>query len=227
MHAVTIFLIAASGALYALGVSRLWRRAGVGRGIGLADVACVAAGFAALAFALLSPLHHLADERLWAHMVQHEILMVVAAPLFVVARPLGALAWVLPVRLPRWLSDPWIAFALHAAAIWLWHIPGVFELSVKNAAAHFGQHASFFVTALMFWHGAFTRTGAGVASLFATMLHTGALGALMALSARPWYAGYGLEDQQLAGLVMWVPAGLAYPIAAMALLSRTLRRCAT
>lgn len=227
MHELTIFLIAGSGVLYALGVRRLWRHAGLGRGISIANVACVAAGFGTLAFALLSPLHHLAEELLWAHMVQHEILMVVAAPLFVVARPLGALAWVVPVRFPRWLSDPWIAFVLHAAAIWLWHVPGVFELSVKSSLAHFAQHACFFVTALMFWHGAFARTGAGVASLFATMLHTGALGALMALSARPWYGGYGLEDQQLAGLVMWVPAGLAYPIAALALLSRTLRRCAT
>lgn len=227
MHAITLALLVGSGLVYAIGARRLWRSAGVGRGISLANVACVAAGFATLGFALLSPLHHLAEERLWAHMVQHELLMVVAAPLFVLARPLGALAWVVPVRLPRWLSDPWIAFVLHAAAIWLWHIPGVFELSVKSAAMHFAQHASFFVTALMFWHGAFARTGPGVASLFITMLHTGALGALMALSGRPWYEGYGLEDQQLAGLVMWVPAGLAYPIAALALLSRTLRRSAT
>jgi putative membrane protein len=59
------------------------------------------------------------------------------------------------------------------------------------------------------------------------MLHTGALGALMTFSRAPWYAGFALEDQQLAGLVMWVPAGLAYPLAALLTLSRSLRRCAS
>ncbi len=156
-------------------------------------------------------------------MVQHELLMVIAAPLLVAARPLVALR----LRLPKWLSDPLVAWIAHAAAIWLWHVPGVFEAAAHDEALHFAQHASFLVTALMFWWTVFAKPGAGIASLFTTMLHTGALGALMALSNRSWYAGYALEDQQLAGLVMWVPAGLAYPIAAVVLLSRTLRRCAT
>ena len=227
MHAVTILLLSAFALLYALGVRRLWRHAGRGRGVSAWNVAAVTAGFATLAFALLSPLHHLAEEKLWAHMVQHELLMVVAAPLLVAARPLGALAWVRPFRLPAWLSDPYAGFALHAAAIWLWHIPGVFEAAVRSEAVHFAQHASFFASALIFWHGALAHAGVGVASLFATMMHTGALGALMALAGRSWYAGYSLDDQQLAGLVMWVPAGLAYPIAALYLMSRLLRRCAT
>ena len=227
MHELTISLVAAAALIYVSGVVRLWRRAGARRGIDAWAVSWFALGLAIMALALLSPLHHLSGERLWAHMVQHELLMVVAAPLFVASRPLGALAWVAPIRVPRWLSDPTWAFVLHAAAIWLWHIPGVFGASVKNEALHFAQHASFFVTALMFWESALRRAGPGVASLFATMMHTGLLGALMALSSRPWYAGYTLDDQQLAGLVMWVPAGLAYPIAAMVLISRTLRRCAT
>jgi putative membrane protein len=61
-----------------------------------------------------------------------------------------------------------------------------------------------------------------VLSLLATMIHTGLLGALMTFSPQPWYAGYGLEDQQLAGLVMWVPAGMAYPLAALYLVARSL-----
>jgi putative membrane protein len=223
MHALTWTLLALGTVAYAVGVRRIWRRAGVGRAIGLSRVLAFCGAMLVLLVAVLSPLHHLAEERLWAHMVQHELLMVIAAPLLVAARPLVALR----LALPKWLSDPLVAWIAHAAAIWLWHVPGIFEAAAHHQGLHFAQHASFLVTALMFWWTVFARPGAGVASLFTTMLHTGALGALMALSNRSWYAGYALEDQQLAGLVMWVPAGAAYPLAALLLLSRTLRRCAT
>jgi putative membrane protein len=223
MHAVTWTLLALGTIAYAVGVRRLWQRAGFGRAIGLSQVLSFSGGMLVLLLALLSPLHHLAEERLWAHMVQHELLMVIAAPLLVAARPLVALR----LALPKWLSDPLVAWIAHAAAIWVWHVPGIFEAAAHHEGLHFAQHASFLVTALMFWWTVFARPGAGVASLFTTMLYTGALGALMALSNRSWYAGYALEDQQLAGLVMWVPAGAAYPLAALLLLGRTLRRCAT
>jgi putative membrane protein len=223
MHALTWTLLALGTVAYAVGVRRIWRRAGVGRAIGLSRVLAFCGAMLVLLVAVLSPLHHLAEERLWAHMVQHELLMVIAAPLLVAARPLVALR----LALPKWLSDPLVAWIAHAAAIWLWHVPGIFEAAAHHQGLHFAQHASFLVTALMFWWTVFARPGAGVASLFTTMLHTGALGALMALSNRSWYAGYALEDQQLAGLVMWVPAGAAYPLAALLLLSRALRRCAT
>lgn len=226
MHALTYGLLGAGALLYGLGLGRLWQHAGVGRGLHVSEACYFVLGLLIMGAALLSPLHHLAEERLWAHMVQHELLMVLAAPLFTAARPLAACAWVIPVRVPPWLSDPLVAWTLHAAAIWLWHVPGVFEAAAHHEALHFAQHASFFVTALMFWHSVLARPGA-VLSLFTTMLHTGALGALMALSGRPWYAGYALEDQQLAGLVMWVPAGAAYPLAALVILNRALRRCAT
>ena len=223
MHELTVFLVVGAALLYGTGA---WRRA-QHRCIDRRAIACFTLGLLVIAAALLSPLHHLAEARLWAHMVQHELLMVVAAPLFVAARPLGMLAWIVPLRIPRPLCDPGVAFTVHALAIWLWHIPGLFEASAQTPALHMVQHASFFASALMFWESVLRGPGRGVASLFATMMHTGALGALMALAGRSWYAGYTLEDQQLAGLVMWVPAGLAYPIAAMLVVSRTLRRCAT
>jgi putative membrane protein len=223
MHALTWTLLALGTVAYAVGVRRLWQRAGVGRGLGVFHIVSFGLAMSVLLAALLSPLHHLAEERLWAHMVQHELLMVIAAPLLVAARPLVALR----LPLPKWLSDPLVAWIAHAAAIWLWHVPGIFEAAAHHEGLHFAQHASFLLTARRFWWTVFARPGAGVASLFTTMLHTGALGALMALSNRSWYAGYALEDQQLAGLVMWVPAGAAYPLAALLLLGRTLRRCAT
>ena len=230
MHGLTIALLGAALGLYFLGLGKLWARAGAGRGIGYANVACFAAGWLVLAAALLSPLHHLAERLLWAHMVQHELLMVVAAPLLVLGRPLEAFAWVIPFRVPGVLSDPLFAWGLHAAGVWAWHVPALFEAAVHDPWLHLAQHASFFVPAAIFWWTVLApgaRQLPAMLSLLTTMMHTGALGALMTFSRAPWYAGYALEDQQLAGLVMWVPAGLAYPLAALALLSRSLRRWAS
>ncbi len=224
MHALTLFLLAAAALLYGLGVKALWRKAGVGRGIAPAQAACFAAGWATVAVALLSPLHHYAERLLWAHMVQHELLMVVAAPLIVLGRPLEAWAWAFPrawrggFAAKRFLDDGLLAWALHAAAIWIWHVPGLFERSVANEWVHLAQHSSFFLTGALFWWTVLAPGGnpaARLSSLFGTMLHTGALGALMAFSRASWYEGYALEDQQLAGLVMWIPAGVAYPAAAL------------
>jgi cytochrome c oxidase assembly factor CtaG len=105
----------------------------------------------------------------------------------------------------------------------------LFDAAVTNVVVHRLQHLSFFVTALLFWWSVMRRSdyGVGAFHLFVTMLHTSALGALMALSPRVLYgeqtlhsAEWGLtrlEDQQLAGVVMWVPAGTVYAGAALAL----------
>jgi putative membrane protein len=180
-------------------------------------------------------------------MVQHELLMVVAAPLLVLGRPLEAWTWALAppwrVLIGSWtrsiaarsawraFTEPVAAWSLHALALWAWHIPALFEAGLANEGVHILQHASFFVSALLFWSsvlGAARGAGAGVASVFTTMLHTGALGMLLTFAASPWYAAYtaggterfglnALEDQQLGGLVMWIPAGLAYLAAGLAL----------
>ena len=226
MHGLTIVLLLASALAYGAGVRRLWRKAGAGRGITPANFACFAAGWAVVAAALLSPLHHAAERLVWAHMVQHELLMVVAAPLIVLGRPLEAFGWVAAFRVPRLLSDPAFAWGLHAAALWAWHAPFLFEAALASPWAHVAQHASFFLPAAIFWWTVLApgaRALPAMMSLLTTMMHTGALGALMTFSRTPWYGGFGLEDQQLAGLVMWVPAGLAYPLAALFLLSRALR----
>src|SRR5688572_16490912 len=151
VHTLTVALLAASVLLYGVGVRRLWRRAGRGRGIRTVEVTCFGLGLLVLALALLSPLHHYAAAHVWAHMVQHELLMVVAAPLLVLGRPLEAWSWVVAFRLPRFLSNPIFAWALHAMAIWLWHVPALFLAAVENQWVHIAQHASFFVPAAMFW----------------------------------------------------------------------------
>jgi putative membrane protein len=244
-----------SAALYAIGISRLWRNAGAGRGITRGQVAAFAAGWLALVLALMSPLDGLGSRLFSAHMVQHEVLMLVAAPLLVLGRPLAAWAWAFTPagrrNLGRWLrvrwwsgtwsvlTDPLAAWALHALALWAWHIPDLFEAALRSPWVHVLQHASFLFSALLFWWavlGADVRSrkdsGYAMVYLFTTMLHTGALGALLTLAPTPWYPSYAaatgalgldpVEDQQLGGLVMWVPGGLAYLAAGLAVVSRLL-----
>jgi cytochrome c oxidase assembly factor CtaG len=128
------------------------------------------------------------------------------------------------------LSLPLVATLLHAVAIWVWHIPILFDAALVYTPLHWLQHLSFFVTAMFFWWsllGRRTTRGIAIACLFFTAMHSGFLGVLIALADRPMYplqsqfaAASGLDplaDQQLAGLIMWVPAGLAYVVAGLAL----------
>ena len=250
-----VVLLVSSGALYTFGVRRLWRNAGAARGLSRGQVASFAAGWLSLVVALVSPLDALGDRLFSAHMVQHELLMIVAAPLLVVGRPLAAWAWAVPqpglravggwLRSPAWsalwrvLTNPLAAWTLHPLALWIWHVPAFFESALQNAGWHVLQHASFLITALLFWWTVLgrdqrSRTSAGLATiyLFTTMLHTGLLGALLTFASSPLYPAYlasagtfgidPLEDQQLGGLVMWVPGGLAYLAAGLAAAARLL-----
>jgi cytochrome c oxidase assembly factor CtaG len=246
-----IVLLAVSAALYAAGLRRLWRHAGRGRGVAGRAAAAFGAGWLALAVALVSPLDPLGTRLFSAHMLQHELLMVVAAPLMLIGRPLAVWAWALPRRARRrvgdffhhpawrlpwlWISAPLAAWLLHAAALWLWHVPALFEAALHDGVVHTWQHFSFLFSALLFWWSALgqatrPRQGGALVYLFTTMVHSGALGALITLSPSVWYPSYlpttaalgidALEDQQLGGLVMWVPAGLAYLCTGLALAAR-------
>lgn len=139
-------------------------------------------------------------------------------------RPVGAL-WAT-------LTRPGPAATLHGVVILAWHAPALYQRTLTSDAFHAAQHASFLGSALLFWwalihgRGARGRYGLAVLYLFITSIYTGGLGALLAVADRVWYPAYAattsawgltpLEDQQLAGLVMWVPAGLVYLVAALA-----------
>jgi putative membrane protein len=240
--------LAVSLALYVVGMARLWGHAGRGRGLRPHQAGAFLLGWLMLVLALVSPLDGLGAWLFSAHMVQHELLMAVVAPLMVMSRPLAVWIWACPPswrrpigavfqrpawRRPwRWLTSPLGAWLLHAAVLWLWHIPRCFEAALASNTIHTWQHLSFLASALLFWWavlGRASRSSRAVALvlLFTTMLHTGALGALLTLSPVPWYGSYvpttaafgwdALEDQQLGGLVMWLPAGLAYFVAGLAL----------
>ncbi|HEV8239841.1 MAG TPA: cytochrome c oxidase assembly protein [Thermoanaerobaculia bacterium] len=234
---------------YGVGLARLWRRAGVGAGVPRWAAASAAAGIVALLAGLGPPLAPLADLRFAAHMGQHELLMLVAAPLLALGRPLLVLLWALP---PRWrarvgdevrrpaavaawrrITTPVAVLAQQAAVLWFWHARGPFEAALAHDGLHAVQHLTFFVSAALFWwalvYGRFGRLGygAGVLVVFATAAHCGLLGALLTVARTPWYPTHAardlahgvdaLADQQLAGLLMWVPAGLVLLVACLAL----------
>ena len=235
---------------YAIGLSRLWRHAGPGSGITVGQASAFAGGMLLLAFALCSPFDGFASELFLAHMVQHELLMVAVAPLLVLGRPLATWTWALSPRarvavgrstrqelLRRvWqaITHPLSAFMIHAVALWLWHVPSLFDAALRSEGIHALQHASFLFSALLFWWAVLRpgdirlRDGVAVLYLFATMLHTGALGALLTVSNLPWYPqatnpSWGIaaiEDQQIGGLIMWIPAGTIYIFAALWVMAR-------
>jgi cytochrome c oxidase assembly factor CtaG len=198
-------------------------------------------GWASLMVALVSPIHPLGEALFSAHMVQHEILMLISAPLLVLSRPLVTFLWALPLSwrkaLGRWskktpvaaswlfLTAPLTAWLVHAVAIWAWHAPYLFQLTLRSDLAHSAQHLSFFLSGLLFWWAVFfahgrKAYGAGFLYVFTTAIHTGILGALLTFSPHVWYPAYNgttrawgltpLEDQQVGGLIMWVPASLFY-----------------
>ena len=240
--------------LYAIGAIRLWHRSANSRRLRLRHAVLFAVGWLVLALALESPLHALGERVFTAHMIEHELLMAVAAPLFIASYPAAALMWALPLKLRKalgaigqsrslgivWgrISRPGAATMLHGVAIWIWHIPALFEAALERGVLHYLQHASFFGTGVLFWWALLPRRrsearGGAVLHLFLTTLHTGLLGVLLVVSPRLWYpANTGgsqfwnltsLEDQQLAGLVMWVPAGLIYGGAALFLVGLWIR----
>ncbi len=173
-------------------------------------------------WALFGPLDKWADGSTAWHMVQHMLLILGVAPLAVLARPLvqwrAALGpgldafWRALHRLSR---RPLACALLHAAVLWFWHAPVPYQLALAQPLWHVLAHASFVLSAWLFWW-AVLRPGRGVlaaaGALLFTLTHTGLLGAWLTFAPRPLYgepAG-SLSDQQLAGLLMWVPGGLVY-----------------
>jgi cytochrome c oxidase assembly factor CtaG len=234
-----------SGALYLIGIRRT-------TAIRRWEVACFWAGWLTLAIALISPVHPLGEALFSVHMVQHELLMVIAPPLLILGRPVVVFLWALPFKWRRrlgramkrpspqlmWgaLTAPFGAWLIHAIVLWGWHAPPLFQATLTSDLVHSAQHISFLGSALLFWWALLRdmRYGAGVFYLFTTAIHTSILGALLTFSATLWYPAYAtrtaawgltpIQDQQLGGLIMWVPASLIYVIAGLWLTALWLKR---
>jgi cytochrome c oxidase assembly factor CtaG len=241
--------------VYARGLRRLWRHAGIGRGVRRWEAASFAGGWLALAAALVSPLHPWGNALFSVHMTQHELLMLVAAPLLVLGKPAVAslkalppgrapalLRWAKPAWVRgawRFVANPLVAWLLHAVVLWTWHAPALFRAALQSEFVHALQHLGFLLSAVLFWWAILHRGrgamgyGAAVLYLFTTAVHSGLLGALITLAGVVWYPEYlgttrswgltPLEDQQLGGLVMWVPACSLYAVAGLALFTGWLR----
>jgi mxaJ protein len=254
---VLISLLFLAGAWYAAGYRRVWPASRVGRAMLARRGVLFAAGWLVIAVSLLSPLHRLGARSFTAHMIEHELLMLVAAPLIAFARPIGVFVWALPRSARhalgafghrrgfaaswRSISSPLSASLIQAAMLWLWHAPAFFDAALRSELWHAAQHLSLVASALLFWWSINTASSLerkhGVAGfyLFFTSVHSALLGALMAFAESPWYSQYArmglsgtaglspLEDQQIAGLVMWVPGGAVHAIAALIYLSRWFR----
>ena len=249
--------LALTALVYARGAREALTRARRSKVAVTREVILFACGFTILTLALVSPIHSAGSALLSAHMIQHELLMALAAPLLVLGKPAIPLIWGLPASVRRhvggffssgpiasaWsiLTRPLVAFLLHASAIWIWHAPVLYDASVGTEAIHAAQHFSFLGTALVFWWSIFNsahrRSGQGFAilSLFLTGLHTTLLGALLTIVETPIYHAYSdvgtapwglsaLEDQQLGGVIMWVPGSIVYMAAALYLMLGLLRR---
>ena len=125
------------------------------------------------------------------------------------------------------MISPAVATVAHGAVLWAWHMPRFYQLTLESIGWHRFEHLSFAFTAMLFWWSLARggQQGVKVACLFVTTLHSSLLGLLLTLSPRLWYpaqsalaADWGLtplQDQQLAGLVMWVPMGAIYTVAAL------------
>jgi putative membrane protein len=210
--------------------------------------ACFAGAVLLAVLSLESPLDFVADRYLFsAHMVQHLLLLLAVAPLLALSAP-AALAADLRAHLPRWLwrvgVHPVAVFVVFVGDLWVWHAPALYELTLHSEAIHVLEHLSFVATATAFWWLAF---GAGETALpvlarigfvFLAGIPNTLLGAVITFAPAVLYPSYqlaleqpglgralaaqygvtALGDQELGGLLMWVPGGFVYLLAIIAIL---------
>ncbi len=177
----------------------------------------LAGGIGVLLILFISPLCALTVALFSARVAHHVLLVAVAAPL---------LALAFPSRSGRDLPLTW-PVALHAVVLWFWHVPDVYAAAIHDPAPYWAMQISLLGTAFLLWRRvlAARQAGAALLALLATVIQMGMLGALLTFAQQPLYRPHfmttgpfglsPLEDQQLAGLIMWVPAALPWLVAAL------------
>ena len=228
------------GALYFYGIGPLRRRQGWGPSPAPWQVASFCAALLVLLVSLNGPVHDLSDYYLFSvHMVQHLVLTLVFPPLFLAGlpgwllRPALVRRGVLPVA--RFLTRPWVAAVLFSASIAVWHLGTFYALMMRNHEVHIATHLMFMVTAVLMWWPVMSplpelpRLPPALAMLYLFLvgIPMQLVGALITFADEvlyPWYVAaprtWGLsplDDQQLGGLLMWVPGNL-YMFAAIGVL---------
>jgi putative membrane protein len=230
-----------AAALYARGWLHLRRRK-------RAEAACFYSGLGVIVIALCSPIGAYDAQLFSLHMSEHLLLALVAPPLLLLGRPLVAMLWGLPpqerlgaarllaphgvlARIGWKLTQPRTAVTLYVVAFAVWHLPALYDLAQGASPIHWTEHITFFATALLFWwpvihpHGGPRRLPkmAAIVYFAVPMVEGALLGGLLTLANTPLYRTYALEDQQLAGLIMWIPGGIVYAAAVLAALLSVLR----
>ena len=240
-----LYVLVVAAFLYALGGKQMVKTNHV-------RSAAFYAGLATLALAVASPIDAFSDRLFWAHMTQHVLLTMVAPPLLLlgrpwprmlkpfapsVRRPVARAVLVGPTlgplrRLGRWISKPLPAFVAFSIVLLGWHLPALYDLTLRNVFAHDLEHMLFFSTALLMWvhlvPGAAARPklsdGQRVAYGTAALLVSWVLAVVLGFASTPVYNAYAslttrpgglsaLTDQQIAAGIMWVPASIPFLIA--------------
>ena len=245
------------GLLLAAWAYRRGQTIGPRRPVDIWRARCFTGALVVLGLALLSPLDALSGALASAHMVQHLLLLLVAAPLLALSAPSSAILRGSPPALRRasgrWrrrlrlthgnlgvLRHPAAVWLLSVGVIWFWHAAAPYDAALDNEFLHVLEHASFLVTAVLFWQvvvgvrgAARVSGGLGVLLVFAMAMQSVFLAVLLTFARTPWYSGYAattaswgldqLTDQRLAGVIMWIPAGGIYLVVALALLVTWIR----
>lgn len=200
------------------------------------------AGVVVLLFAQASPLDALGDTYLFsAHMIQHLLLLLIVPPLLVLGIPARLAArWLAAPRIGRAehaLRHPAVAWLLGIGAMYLWHVPALYNAALARTGVHIAEHLCFLATGVAFWWPVCAPLpGARYAPLplllylFTAAVASSVLGIILTFASPGLYPaylqpadtrgflplireGWGLSpsvDQQLGGLIMWVPGGLVY-----------------
>lgn len=242
-------------ALYGLGARRRLRLVGTAPPQWRWRGSCFVAGVASIVFVLSPTVDHWADELLWAHMLQHVVLMSFAPPLIVLGapwiplwrglplslrRPLAGFAVGLPAIVRagfRSLRDPYVVFVLASVDLAVWHLPPLYDLTLRSTAVHYTEHALFIMLGLLFWlqvldspplhprltvlwRAGYTTAGAATGWLLALVL---------ALAPTPIYPAYAslahrpgelsaLGDQELAAGIMIGIGAIPFSVAVFVLI---------
>ncbi len=255
-----LFIVLATGALYWLGARRTVTPARTRASQRWRDVYFYA-GLATLVLALCSPLDAFSEKLFWAHMVQHILLLVVAAPLIVLARPWTRLWRALPLEgrrglgrglaqsprasplrhASRVLGGPTASFLLFCGVLLAWHVPAMFDATLRSAALHALEHTLFLATALMFWKQVIPSPPLHarlpdvqrVLYVIGAMIVSWGLAVVLALAPDPLYGTYlheasrpggisAIADQHLAAGIMWVPGSITFLIVMLTYVHRWL-----
>lgn len=191
------------------------------------------AGWTVVGAAFLSPLCNLTVSLFSARVGQHMLLTLVAAPLIMLATDWRRVPW--PGALVRHgIAESLAATATFMVLLWFWHMPAPYDATLRGDVAYWTMHVTMFAAALWLWRVLWGGTSVGLAGTALVSLFTGVqmsiLSAVLTLTPRALFdvhfgttTAWGLrpiEDQQVGGLIMWVPAGLlliGYALVAFAL----------